>query len=248
MNKLRLLNNNHIKIIAAVTMFIDHFGLIFFPRVTILRIIGRLSFPLFAFMIAEGTRYTKNKIKYLSMILALGVICQIPVIIMDGDYHWNVLVTFSLSILAIYAIDFCKKTIFDQNTTVVQKALSLCLGAGVPILLFVQVRVFPEFHYAYGFYGCMVAVFAALPNTRCIENPPAWLARLDNVYVRVVLMAIPMTMYCLTDAVWYQVFSFFTLIFLLLYSGKKGKYNMKYFFYVFYPAHLIILYGIHALL
>ncbi len=248
MAKLRFLNNNHIKIIAAVTMLIDHFGLIFFPRVTILRIIGRLSFPLFAFMIAEGTRYTKNKIKYISVIAVMGVICQIPVIIMDSDFHWNVLITFTLSIAVIYAIDFCKKTIFSPQSTATQKALSLCVGIGAPVLLYVLVRVLPEFHYSYGFYGCMVAVFASLPNTRCIENPPNWLKSLDNIPVRVALMAFPMLVYCLTDAVWYQYYSFFTLIFLLLYSGKKGKRNMKYFFYVFYPAHLVILYGIYALI
>lgn len=248
MNKIRFLNGNSIKIIAAVTMVIDHFGLIFFPSVGILRIIGRLSFPLFAFMIAEGTRYTKNKVKYISMIAALGIICQIPVIIMDGDFHWNVLITFTLAIAIIYAIDYCKKTVFDGSSTTPQKALSVSVGIGAPILLFALLHILPQFHYAYGFYGCMVAVFAALPNTRGIENAPTWLKSLDNIPVRVVLMVIPMTIYCLTDAMWCQNFSFFTLIFLLLYSGKKGKWNMKYFFYIFYPAHLLILYGIHALI
>ena len=229
-------------------MLVDHFGLIFFPSTAIFRIIGRLSFPLFAFMIAEGTRYTKNKIKYISMICALGILCQLPVIIMNKDFHWNVLITFTLSIAIIYAIDYCKQTIFSKNTLPTEKALSICIGAGAPILLYLLLYIFPAFHYSYGFYGCMVAVFAALPNTRCIENPPSWLKALDNIYVRASLMAIPMTLYCFAGAIWYQNFSFFTLIFILLYSGKKGKYNMKYFFYIFYPAHLLILYGIDALL
>ena len=248
MSKIRMLNNNHIKIIAAVTMLVDHLGLIFFPKVTILRIIGRLSFPLFAFMIAEGARYTRNRIKYISVIAVLGVFCQLPVIIMHNDFHWNVLITFTLSIAVIYAIDYCKRTVFDGSTSFLEKALSVMVGVWAPLGLFTLLFIFPQFHYSYGFYGCMAAVFASLPNTRGIENPPNWLKKLDNIPVRVALMALPMIMYCLTDGIWYQNFSFFTLIFLLLYSGKKGKYSMKYFFYVFYPAHLIILYGIYALL
>lgn len=248
MNKVRVLNGNAIKIIAAVTMLIDHFGLIFFPYIAVFRIIGRLSFPLFAFMIAEGTRYTRNKVKYISVIAVLGAVCQIPVIIMNSDYHWNVLVTFALSIGVIYAIDFGKKAFFHKESNTTKKALAVALAIGAPLILFVLSLWVPEFHYSYGFYGCMIAVFAALPNTRCIESPPNWMVSIDKIPVRVALMAIPMVMYCITDGVWYQNFSFFALIFLLLYSGKRGKWNMKYFFYIFYPAHLLVLYAIFALL
>lgn len=49
-----LLSGNQLKIIAMITMLIDHIGVNLFPSVTILRVIGRLSFPIFAYMIAEG--------------------------------------------------------------------------------------------------------------------------------------------------------------------------------------------------
>ena len=58
------LTNNQLKIIAMISMLIDHIGVAMFPNVMILRIIGRLAFPIFAYMIAEGCFYTKNKARY----------------------------------------------------------------------------------------------------------------------------------------------------------------------------------------
>ncbi|MBO7736222.1 MAG: hypothetical protein J6S22_00120, partial [Clostridia bacterium] len=72
MNKLRFLSGNSIKILAAIAMVVDHVGLLFFPFNPIFRMIGRLAFPLFAYMIAEGCKYTKNKWKYLLLMAGLG--------------------------------------------------------------------------------------------------------------------------------------------------------------------------------
>lgn len=58
-----LLSGNQLKIIAMITMLIDHIGVNLFPSVTIMRVIGRLSFPIFAYMIAEGCRYTRDRKK-----------------------------------------------------------------------------------------------------------------------------------------------------------------------------------------
>ena len=55
------LSGNALKIIAAITMLVDHIGFILFPGVTILRILGRISFPIFAFMIAEGCHYPQDQ-------------------------------------------------------------------------------------------------------------------------------------------------------------------------------------------
>ena len=63
-----------IKIIAAMTMFIDHMGLMLFPHMDIFRIIGRLAFPIYAYCIAEGFRYTRNRLKYFLQIFILGVL------------------------------------------------------------------------------------------------------------------------------------------------------------------------------
>ena len=73
----RFLTGNMIKIIAATFMVIDHIGVILMHEDGILRILGRISMPLFAYMIAEGAKYTKNKTKYLGMIAGLAAICQL---------------------------------------------------------------------------------------------------------------------------------------------------------------------------
>ena len=59
MSKIRFLSNNALKIIAALAMLADHAGYLLFPDVTVLRIIGRLAFPIFAFTIAEWSRTHK---------------------------------------------------------------------------------------------------------------------------------------------------------------------------------------------
>ena len=69
-----ILNGNTLKIIAAIAMLCDHVGLMFFPQVSIFRIIGRLAFPIFAFMIAEGAHYTKRKARYFLTIFSLAAI------------------------------------------------------------------------------------------------------------------------------------------------------------------------------
>ena len=99
------LSNNVLKIIAMVSMFIDHFGLQIFPHIKIFKIIGRLALPLFAYMIAEGCFYTKNRTRYLLLISALGLLCQMVFYLAMGSLYQGILITFSLSILTIYCID-----------------------------------------------------------------------------------------------------------------------------------------------
>ncbi|MBQ8005101.1 MAG: hypothetical protein IJ303_02170, partial [Clostridia bacterium] len=68
-------------------MLADHIGMIFFPNIQIFRIIGRLAFPIFAFMIAEGCRYTKNKARYFFTVFVLGIICQTAYFRYNGDTY-----------------------------------------------------------------------------------------------------------------------------------------------------------------
>lgn len=65
-----------IRLIALVTMAIDHFGKMCFPQLIIMRQIGRLAFPLFAYGIAVGAVYTKNPMRYLSRVVLLALVSQ----------------------------------------------------------------------------------------------------------------------------------------------------------------------------
>lgn len=99
-----ILTGNQLKLIAAAAMLMDHAGILLFPQVTLLRILGRLAYPIFAYMIAEGCRYTKNKLRYFLMLFGLGAVCQLVYYFFSGDTYLNILLTFSVSVLLIYAL------------------------------------------------------------------------------------------------------------------------------------------------
>lgn len=246
MSQFKFLSGNKLKIFACLTMLIDHIGAILLPNVLILRIIGRLSFPIFAFMISEGAKYTKNKIKYLATIGIIGIIWQAILIAFLKDYHFNILITFSLSIIIIYALDFFKKSFFDKNCKIIIKIATLLLFVAVALAPYFLQKIFNWFHYSYGFYGCMCAVFASLP-TLTNTDAPKWLKKFDTLYLRLLCMAVPLLIYSF-KAGEYQIISLISLGILAFYSEKRGKLSLKYFFYIFYPAHLIILYAIQFII
>ena len=90
-NKLAVLNGNHLKLIAAVTMLLDHAGILLFPKIMLFRILGRLAYPIYAYMIAEGCRYTRNKLRYFLMVFGLGTACQLVYYFASGDTYLNIL-------------------------------------------------------------------------------------------------------------------------------------------------------------
>ena len=104
--KLKCLNGNVLKIIAVISMTIDHMGLMLFHDDIIMRCIGRLAFPIFGFMIAEGCFYTKNKLRYFLRVFILGVLCQIVYYVADKSVYLGILITFSLSIVTIFAYKY----------------------------------------------------------------------------------------------------------------------------------------------
>ena len=87
-------------------MLVDHLGVFFFPQEAYLRIIGRISFPLFSWAIANGSIYTKNINKYLVRIFILALVSQIPYGLLFGTFNvfdsgLNILFTLSLGLLGI---------------------------------------------------------------------------------------------------------------------------------------------------
>ena len=114
-------SGNALKIIAAISMLIDHIGVIFFPQIKIFRILGRIALPIFSFMIAEGARYTRNKLRYFLTVFSLATACQIVYFLYDGDTYMSILVTFSISIVTIYAMQFFKENLFSKNASILIK-------------------------------------------------------------------------------------------------------------------------------
>ncbi|NLG57342.1 MAG: hypothetical protein GX540_02900 [Clostridiales bacterium] len=98
-------NTDHglMQLVAIVTMIIDHIGAIFFPGVLVLRVIGRIAFPLFCWGIAVGADKTRHFTRYALRLLALGVVSQ-PFYMLALNHTWsqlNVLATLLLGLLAI---------------------------------------------------------------------------------------------------------------------------------------------------
>ena len=116
-----VINGNTLKIIACICMVIDHIGAVFYPMFlsveayTIMRAIGRVAMPIFAFLIAEGCRYTKDKKKYFLIIFLLGIVCDIAYYVAMQQLYLCILTTFSLSILIIYAFDGITKSLKEKN-------------------------------------------------------------------------------------------------------------------------------------
>jgi hypothetical protein len=237
LGRTRFLSGNALKILAAIFMVIDHVGLMFFPTQKIFRIIGRLAFPIFAFMISEGAKYTKNKIRYFSFMFGLAFICQLVYFFFDsGSLYMCILVTFSLSILLIYALKWLKAVVFTPDTSLFKKILVLfcflALLTGVTALNLV-------FEIDYGLAGILVPVFASVFDFRGIDVPES-LRKLDCLPVRIASLGVGLLLLAMS-ANKLQFYSLFALILLALYSGKRGRLRMKYFFYLFYPLHLVVL-------
>jgi hypothetical protein len=116
--------NDTLKLLAFLTMLIDHIGYMFFPNEMIFRIIGRLAFPIFAYQIAVGYSRTSNLKKYVLRLSLFALITQIPYSFFNPDLkfnpiHLNVLFTFitSIGLLCVYdrGILNLKNFIEDKN-------------------------------------------------------------------------------------------------------------------------------------
>lgn len=219
----RRLSGNALKVIAATTMVVDHIGVVFFPYMALFRIIGRLAFPIFAFMIAEGCHYTKNRLRYFLGIFVLGVICQVVYFVASGDTYMNILLTFSCSIPIVYLLQEWKER--QQHIFMIPFAASV--AAAYILTQYLQMD--------YGFWGMMVPVFVtfAYPVKRAPITEPQHLVRVGMLALALIPSVIEYPVIR-----WY---SFLSLPILLLYSGKRGKGNFKYAFYLFYPLHLAAL-------
>ncbi len=215
------LSANTLKMIALVSMVFDHVGLLLLDDYIPFRVIGRIAFPVFAYLIAEGCRYTRNRARHFLEIFLLGVICQIGYFIARHDNYMCVLLTFSMSVIIIYSIQ-CgrreKKMAWMPAAAILAAAL-VCYG--IP-------ACYPQWgiQFDYGFFGAMLPVFVFLAGTRK--------AKFCMTVVGIVCV-------CLASGNMLQWWSLLSLIPLILYNGERGSRDMKYFFYIFYPAHMVVI-------
>lgn len=236
-----------LKLIAAVTMFIDHMGLILFPGQMIFRVIGRLAFPIYAYCIAEGFRYTRNRWHYFLRIFILGTLCQIVYAVVDDDLLLGILLSFSIAIVIMALCDGVKSCLRGQKSRLnlliekvthkslsadTDRVLSTALACTSIVSAFVLCMLVDV---DYGFFGIMLPVLTSF---------------FDDRGQRFVIFSSALLALCIdmTAGFTIQYWSLLTIPIIAAYNGKPGRFRMKHFFYIFYPLHLAVLYGIDMIL
>lgn len=207
-----------LKLLACVTMLIDHIGAVFFPQIQWLRIIGRLSFPIYCFLLAEGIHYTRNPAKYGLRLLLVALLAELPYdLLFSGQLTWaknSVMVTLLLGFLAGVAM----KQVKNWWTLI----------APVPFII-----IGKFLGGSYGMYGVAMVVLFLL--TRGI--PYAKVAQL----IGMVLLSLRMAGF--PGHIGLQIYAIAALVPIFLYSGKKQSRNpaQQWAFTLFYPMHMLIL-------
>lgn len=271
--KLNILSAFWLKIIAMVTMIFDHIGAIILFHYSInepssflaslyepFRIIGRFSFIILAFLVVDGVKHTSNKIKYLSRLLILSLVMTLGELCFTHTYSGNPITTLFLGALTIVLLNLPK---FYK--------LTACIPCIYVILSDLNIIPFKNEYGIYGFfliigfYLCLVGSKFLLEYYSSVNNLDIEIFANEQMIhkYRLIISCIFIFSYNLA---WYliypswnniplidmslQVYSTFAIFPLFIYSGKRG-YNSKWFqygCYIFFPAHILIIYFISLLL
>lgn len=223
------MNRNIIKYIAVIAMLSDHIGLLFVPADTplrfVMRFIGRLTAPIMCFFLAEGFVHTRSKKKYALRLLLFAFISQIPYAYLMSGYFWIA----DFNMIATLFLCFMILLVFEQVDNIPLKVVLIAVLAGL------------------GYYcdwGLMSPLWVmCFYLCRDDKNKMAkWYCVLCAFWVvRCCVMSVE------GGNDWYNVLwqagSFAALPIIYLYNGEGGKASKfsKWFFYWFYPLHLLIL-------
>ncbi len=201
-----------INIIAIITMLIDHIGSVFFPDIIIFRIIGRLSYPLFAYQITKGYKLTKNFNYYAIRLILLAIVSQIPFNLLFNDIDLNVCFTLFIGLITL--------KIYDSNLNKIFK-----------LFLIISSIILSQFlHFQYGFYGILtIIVFHIFSGKEIV------------VYYQLFLTLISIIILKYNSIQLFSVFSSIIILFINILQKNDFKLN-KVFCYSFYPIHLFILF------
>ena len=228
LDKLKCLSAGVLKLIAAFTMLIDHVGAVivagyfsYVEDVTNLsriydtfRIVGRIAFPLFCFFVAEGFLHTKDRLKYIIRVLIFAFISEPAFdLAFSGKVfdvsHQNVMLTIALALIGLYFYDIIEKKLQGS----IYKLVSV-----VPIIASAFLAHILRTDYSHAGVVAIAVMYLFINN------------KILGFFAGTAILAFAFG--------GIEVFSVFALIPVLFYNGKRGL-NIKYFFYLFYPLHLI---------
>ena len=228
MQRIQFLNGFHLKLIAICTMFIDHLGYTLFPGDLWLRCVGRVAFPIFCFLIAEGCVYTHDRRKYALRLLAFALLSEIPFNLMNSGavwdrYHQNVLWTLLVGALVCWLMDWAIK----RHTRKAFVIVIIGLLAAFWLIGLAETD--------YGSDGMMlVVVFYLIKRMRCSSDK-----KMLHYAIVLALFSIAVMNWNLSIELW----SLAALVPIWLYNGQRGfsPKAVQYGFYAFYPVHILVL-------
>lgn len=228
MQRIQFLNGFHLKLIAICTMLIDHMGYTLFPGVMWLRCVGRVAFPIFCFLIAEGCVYTHDRKKYAARLLVFALLSEIPYNLMNSGMIWdpydqNVLWTLLTGALVCWLIDWALKKCTP---------LSFVLTGAAMVAAYWLLEAFRT---DYGGWGMLlVAAFYG------VHRAPS------GAVVKMIAQAFGLAFFSIGVMGGYlsiELWSLAALVPIWLYNGQRGFSHkaVQYGFYAFYPVHILIL-------
>lgn len=228
----RGLDATQLKIIAIICMVIDHGTWTFLPQgaypvsSSILHLVGRLTFPILCFFIAEGYRKSSNVPKYILRLFILGAISAVPFYMLFASvcgFLLTTIFTLFFGLCSLYLAGKTKNKILKGIIVVFFMAISIISDGGVSGVLLI---------YMFG----------------TIEN-----RKKSLIYGLVAMNGLDLIMTVLlgqkidSELILSIIGTFITYPLLIQYNGQRGR-SIKYFFYIFYPFHIIALIGASILL
>lgn len=239
MENYKSLTANKIKIFAMTVMFLDHFVTAFLPHnepvSLIFRMFGRIAAPVFCFFIAEGYHHTGNLKKYITRLLVFALISHLP---------------YSLAFFGLSTFDNINNLLFRTTSVILPLAMGLIALTAIKsdkvhiVLKFAILAVCCAVSYKanWNFVAVLWVVMFGIFHGNllkqiigfCAVGIVCWLA--VNFY--------RFGFFHETYPQWFQLGIFLAIPLLAMYNGSQGKKSlaMKYLFYIFYPAHLIIIF------
>ncbi len=266
-----------------------------------MRLIGRIAFPIFCFLLVEGFLHTRNVAKYAIRLALFAAISEIPFDLafynkIPANNHQNVFFTLLIGLLTLIGFKIIKEKAENTkqagDTEKVKAWLpvlgvlgALAVGGYIALIIHNIMKVLVETLNTMGFTisvsstvtaiviavvlaGIALVVYAVMCKQKSLQTASLRFADLFILMVGMVLADLLKTDYSgfgvLTVAVIYglrkshfkamlgaciiltvmtpmEITSFVNLIFIRFYNGARGL-SLKYIFYIFYPAHLLILY------
>lgn len=216
-----------LKLIAIISMFLDHSSDALIGHLSVLNIIGRLAFPIFAFQLAIGYTHTHDISKYAKRLALFAFISQIPLsiftyFIFGTAIYLNIFFTLLFGLISLL--------IYDK---VQSKPIKY-------IAIIILTLIAEYLHFDYGAWGVLLILYIYLfcPIFKSKNNAGLFLV---GFLALCILKYIPN--FSITPLNWLIaeiLFTFLPSVLMLLYNGKKGP-SLKYISYIFYPLHITVL-------